>query len=171
MGGRSTRGAVQIHDQGTVWKEVARQNEHLKASSGTGTYLASVNSEDVKKDYAEYSRAIIPRLEERDTVGMIVAVNGRVHSIDIFGSPALFAKMKEKILKACVLDASGIGGGGNPPGKAEISAFYRDVMRENERELKAYDRNINQVRESRDAFETECLDMEKREIHRNLMRK
>jgi hypothetical protein len=172
MGGRKTRGAVQLRGQSEVWQEVATKNAELGVAPAGGSYLAAVAHDGVARDYEAYARALLPHVGGPDVVGMVVAIGGEPHAIDIFGSPSLFARMREKILKACVLDVAGADvADAPPPGPERILAFFRELTAAQARELKSYERNSNQVRENAAAFQVECLDEERRQIHINLMRK
>ena len=56
---------------------------------------------------------------------MVVAINGKVHAIELFGSPSLFARLKEKLLKGYVLDALSSGSdAGGVPGKKNILDLF-----------------------------------------------
>ncbi len=45
--------------------------------------------------------------ESRQVIGVIVAINGKPHSIDVFESTPLFQKLWPKLLKSYALDALG----------------------------------------------------------------
>jgi len=172
MGGRATKSAAQFADQATVWREVAEQNETLAAESSTGSYKASLTKPEIEKAYEEYAKAILSTLEDRNVVGMIVAINGKVHAIEIFGSPRLFAQLKGKLLKGYVLDAMGEKDEkAPPPAKDKIVSFYQDTMKAQAQELKKYDENTNMKRESGAANASECLDKDGGSLHRSLLAK
>ncbi len=170
MGGAKTRMAAQFKDQGAVWSEVAAQNADNQVDSSTGSYKASLTKPEVLKTYEEYAKVILPRLEGRHMVGMVVAVNGKIVSIEMFGNPGLFTKMKEKLLKAYVLDVLAVKDEGKTaPGKEDILKFYRASLAAEEEELKAYEYNRNVMRHSRDAAMNDSVDQEGLLLRRNIL--
>jgi len=170
MGGLAARKAVQFAGQSEVWDEVAAQNVAAGAESSTGSYKAALTDPDVKRRYRELAEAMLPHLEGRRVVGMVVAVNGKVHAIEMFGSPALFSRMKEKLLKSYVLDTLGMQDQhANPPDKEAILSFYRSTMKERAEELKKYKENTNFKREAREATANDCVDAQGQLLHRSLL--
>lgn len=115
LGGGKARFSVQFRSQGDVWHDVAAQNQAAGAQSPSGTYLAALSKPEVEAKYQGYARLVMPGLDGRNVVGAVVAINGEVQSIDIFASPSLFERMKEKIVKAAVLDVIGLKDSGAAP--------------------------------------------------------
>lgn len=170
MAGRKTKMEAQFGDQSGVWREVAAQNSAVGAAPASGTFRAAAEKSEVQNEYKEYADAILPKLEGRHLVGVVIALNGKIHSIEIFGAPGLFAKMKDKILKAAVLDASGMRDeGATPPGKKQILAFYESTMKEQAAELKRYSDNANRARKGADATANESLDADGAILHRSVL--
>ena len=61
-------------------------------------------------------------------VGLIMALNGEVICVDIFTNPKFFAKVKEKLIKAYVLDAiSAEIASKEVPGKNDIIEFFDEL--------------------------------------------
>jgi hypothetical protein len=172
MAGGKARFSVQFKTQADVWDDVAKQNAAVGAQSASGSYLAALTKPEVEGQYQEYARVVLPRLEGRLVVGAIVAINGKVQSIDIFASPSLFQRMREKILKAAVLDVMGVKDAHvAPPSRDAILGFYKTTMAAQAAELKKYKDNRNLMRESGGAAANESLDGEGRMLHRSLMSK
>ena len=167
MGGRSTRVAAQFKYQEDVWHEVAEQNAHVGVSARSSTYNEALSKSDVEHEYNRYARSVIPALVGRQVVGMIVAVNGKVQTLDIFAFPSLFAKMKEKLLKAAVLDVIGIEDKMvRPAGREEIMSFYKRTVESKAEEGKTYSDNRNVRRENSTAIMNESSDSVGQMLHR-----
>lgn len=170
MGGRSTKMAAQFSSQSAVWSAVADQNAQVEAETSTGTYRAALEKPEVLRTHSEYAATILPRLEGRNVVGMVVAINGKVHAIEIFGSPALFDRLKGKLLKAYVMDTVGLEvTKAGLPTQDEIVSFYKTTMEAEETRLKEYESNRNLKRESPAAAASESLDADGVMLHRSLL--
>lgn len=170
MGGRAAKAAAQFKAQGDVWREVAEQNSAVAAAPSTGTYGAAFSKPEVKGATDEYLKALLPKLEDRNCVGMVVVIGGKIHAIEIFGSPSLFGRLKEKLLKGYVLDAiSGKETRADPPGKDKIVDFYKSTKNAQAEQLKKYDDNVNEKREGRAAVGNECLDAKGEVLHRSYL--
>jgi hypothetical protein len=155
-----------------VWEQVAKDNAACKVAPNSGTFMAGASSEEARRRYDEYSKALLPCLDARDVVGFVVAVNGEVMAVEIFGSPGIFSKLKGKLLKSYVYDTIGVEDRrALAPGRDAIASFRNSIMKEREEEMKAYDRNRNIKRENNDASQTQCLDAESRNVRNSLMKK
>jgi hypothetical protein len=99
--------------QAEIWDSVAAQNARVGAASPTSAYQDAFETDAAKKTIAEIEGRMtaIPRLME-DTVGVVIALGGRIVSADIFADPALFQKQWPKILRASALAALGRKGAG-----------------------------------------------------------
>lgn len=95
------------HSQQQVWDEVARKAESTKAATPTGTYRAVTKK--TEKAAKEARDAIVPKLDAlaAPVVGLAVAVNGRIVSVDAFATPEMFAQYRERILDAAAVGAQG----------------------------------------------------------------
>jgi hypothetical protein len=172
MGGAKARFSVQFRDQREVWGDVAAQNAAVGAQSPSGSYIAALKDPAVETQYGDYARVVLPSLAGRTVVGTVIAINGKVQAIDIFASPSLFQKMKEKILKAAVLDVTGVkDASAPPPGKDAILSFYKTTMEAQAVDLKGYMDNRNVKRECGAAIANDSIDAEGRVIHKSLMAK
>ena len=174
MGSTKLRDAVQFMDQSVVWASVAEQNAHIEAETSTGTYRAALTHEQVQELYEEFSQAVLNQLNGDNLVGMIVASNGKILCVDIFGSPALFESLKEKILKASVLDIIGIEDEDiPPPGKHQILDFYNDAVSTDFEELMDYRDNTNNKRENSNVTVNESVDKDNpgQVYHQNIIQK
>ncbi len=174
MGSNKVREAVQFMAQSDVWDRVAEQNAQLEAQTSTGTYRSALTHQEIQELYEEFASEILPKLEGDNLVGMIIAVNGEVLCIDIFGSPDLFDDLKAKILKASVLDMIGVeDNGALPPSKEQIVDFYRQATQAESEELQGYQHNTNNKRDSENAQVNESMNKDNQEqiYHQNIIQK
>jgi hypothetical protein len=124
--------------QTQVWHEVARVQSRLSHSVGepvaspqsqTSLQLALENDK-LKQVQKDYIAALQPAGEqERDTIGYVFAVNGKLNSAEIYTSNALFRKMWPKLLTANATEAIAKKGDRSEtmPSVAEVAAFLKDA--------------------------------------------
>ncbi len=121
----SVRGkAMADKDQGAVWAEVQKQQaaetvEVSSAAPGVATQLAQTSSyarvmenEEVKKQVDAVAKPIeqnyqnlIRQLRDRNAVGVVVAVNGRIIWADVFASTDLLGKYWPKLVRSYASEA------------------------------------------------------------------
>jgi len=99
--------------QAEIWSSVAEQNVRVGVASPTGAYQDAYEAEGNKRKIQaiEEKMSAIPRLMH-DTVGVVIALGGRIVSADIFADPSLFQKQWPKILRSSALSAIGHQGMG-----------------------------------------------------------
>src|SRR5215469_3343371 len=116
--------AMADKSQPGVWDEVSRQKEALvarvapatpSAAAGIGgvTSYAKVNeNEDVRKYIDSVAKpleqsyqGLIHQLRDRNAVGLVVAVNGRIIWADIFASTDLLSKYWPKLVRSYAAEA------------------------------------------------------------------
>jgi len=129
---KPARLAVQRGDgQSKVWEEVANENAKSKVEAATGTFTANysdVESLERLRPYLEQLHDPIAGTE--NVVGVVVAVNGEMESLDVFQSTPLFKKLWPKLLKSYALDASNAQSDESDPKKATRMAattFLKDI--------------------------------------------
>jgi hypothetical protein len=91
--------------QTKVWDEVAKTNAKTGIDSDSGNFAANYMSGEVAKDFEPFVKQLMPIGETKQIVGVAVAVNGKVLSVDTFESTPLFKKFWPKLLKSYALDA------------------------------------------------------------------
>jgi hypothetical protein len=169
VGGKGVRSALQFKDQQDVWNEVSRACEKAEVTSSSGTYNAILSSGEIERKIQSYLNAMEKGLKDDDIVGMIMALNGEVVCVDIFANPKFFTKVKEKLLKAYVLDAISTDiTSKNAPGKEDILAFFDELKVAKTEELKKYKANCNYELESDGLIGNESRDKEGKLQHLNL---
>jgi len=111
-------------NQAEVWDEVKKQREAVSvevASSApavsneiaqTSSYARVMENETVKKQVDEVAKPIeqnyqslIRQLRDRNTVGVVVAVNGRIIWADVFASTDLLEKYWPKLVRSYASEA------------------------------------------------------------------
>jgi hypothetical protein len=113
-------------NQSAVWAEVQKQREAISAEvvevtgaasapaalAGTTSYARVMENADVKKQVDEVAapverdyQSVIRQLKDRNAVGVVVAMNGRVVWTDIFASTALLEKYWPKLVRSYASEA------------------------------------------------------------------
>ena len=169
LGSGAIRSALQFDGQQDVWNEVGKACKENDAVTESGTYRAILSSKSVDRKSKPFLDAIKKGLRDDDMVGMIMALNGEVVCVDIFANPTFFAKVKDKLLKAYVLDAiSAKETSRKVPGKKEILGFFKELKVAKTEELKRYEANSNFELESDQIIGNESRDKKGKVQHLNL---
>lgn len=93
--------------QQKVWEEVAGENAKAGVKSRSGAFTGNYAEEEAVSRLGPYIKKLHdPVAKTENVVGAIVAVNGRVESMDVFESTPLFRKLWPKLLKSYALDAA-----------------------------------------------------------------
>jgi hypothetical protein len=119
--------------QSKVWEEVGKENAKSRVSPASGAFTANYAARASVERLDRYlDKLQQPIADEPRVVGAIVAVNGKVESMDVFESTPLFRKLWPKLLKSYALDAANAEA---PEGKVAAAErddairFVRDVAR------------------------------------------
>jgi hypothetical protein len=108
--GKHGRMAVQDKaNQSEVWNEVAQENALSGAADGNATGAFTENY--AGKKVVDKLEPLVEKLKEPiaktpNIVGVIIAINGKVDSMDVFQSTPLFQKLWPKLLKSYAFDAT-----------------------------------------------------------------
>jgi hypothetical protein len=111
-------------NQSEVWAEVAKQREAVSrdlaatappaaaAIAGTSSYAKVMETDEVKQRVDSVARPIeqnysslIKQLRDRNAVGVVVAVNGRIIWADVFASTELLEKYWPKLVRSYASEA------------------------------------------------------------------
>ncbi|HET6324037.1 MAG TPA: DUF6569 family protein [Planctomycetaceae bacterium] len=116
---KAARVAVQSDkSQQAVWDNVAKNNAALSVDSDSGTFTRSYVDGRVKAELEPYTTALTAKVAgQNQIVGAIVAINGKIESLDVFESTPLFRKLWPKLLKSYALDAVSTVAAVKPAGK------------------------------------------------------
>jgi hypothetical protein len=127
--------------QQDVWDEVARKNELRKTKNATDTYrtVATQQSNGSLGKGEKTIEAAIAKLPEADRsrmIGYAVALNGKVATVDMFGSPKLFAKLQKKLVRSYLTEAVDVATtkDAKPPTATDVKTFMADVDKAAEQE-------------------------------------
>ena len=112
--------AMADKDQNQVWAEVRRQQQAVGVEvagaapevAHTSSYARVMENEEVKKQVDSVARPIeqnyqslIRQLHDRNAVGVVVAVNGRIIWADVFASTDLLEKYWPKLVRSYASEA------------------------------------------------------------------
>ncbi len=134
---KKARMAVQgAANQGEVWENVATTNTISGVLADSGTFSANYyEAQSVKRLEPYIDRLQDPVSGQEKVVGVIVVVDGKIESTDVFESTPLFRKLWPKLLKSYALDAANAADSDDDEKKAEkvatredAEAFLADVM-------------------------------------------
>lgn len=102
----SVRGRAQHErSQGAVWNQVDASLSKLKTDNSTKTYGANLNSPAIQKSADGYVHSIQKSFPIDRTVGVAVAVNGKMVWMDRFANNQMFRKYWPKMIKSYALEA------------------------------------------------------------------
>jgi hypothetical protein len=139
--------AMADKDQGQVWAEVRKQQaamETVEVSAGaapvateianTSSYAKVNENEDVKKQVDAVAKPIeqnyqslIRQLRDRNAVGVVVAVNGRIIWADVFASTELLEKYWPKLVRSYASEAVVTRAKEVEVGVSQAQAFLADM--------------------------------------------
>ncbi len=192
---RRTRPGVDSRDgQSEVWRSVSNVQQQLSANlaspvasekSRTSLQLA-LEHEKLKTAQTAYLSAIEPAaLKDDDVVGVVVAVNGKLSSADVYPSNGLFRKMWPKIARAAATEAlSGratVGTNGKadatasspstPPKVEAVSAFLTDAGKGKSSERALGSHAKVETRDADKSLRVETRSAKGEFVHRNYLSK
>lgn len=130
------RGHASFDSQQAVWDEVAAKNEKRKTTTSTDTYRHVAEQEQEQGgpvlDWQQQVDAALAKVDADDRahlVGFAVALNGKVATIDRFGSPKLFGKLKDKLVKSYITEALDVPADATAklPTAADVKSFIADA--------------------------------------------
>jgi hypothetical protein len=168
--------------QQDVWRSVASTQEKLSGNLGapvasriSGSSLQlSLENEKLREAQEKYVAALAPAgKRDKDIVGYVFAINGKLNSADIYPSNGLFRKMWPKLLAASATEAIGEKDAKSdaPPSLEAVTAFLdaAESGKASEKELPA---NISlRTRDAPKAFYFETVRKEGAFVHRNYLAK
>jgi hypothetical protein len=137
------RGKANYEEQGAVWQEVAAKNELRKTKNSSDTYrqVAEQQNGALKTWQKRVEEALVkvPPADRARMVGYVVALNGKVATVDMFNSPSLFKKLEGKLVKSYVTEAVDIAAAKDikAPTENDVKDFMADA--DKAREEKSYE--------------------------------
>lgn len=104
---RGRLAAQEARDQGRVWEEVAVANASAGRRLASGAFTGNYALPDEAARLSPYLQDLQePIGDTRQVVGVVVAINGKIESMDVFDATPLFRKLWPKLLKGYALDAA-----------------------------------------------------------------
>jgi hypothetical protein len=112
--------AMARKDQREVWNSVAESRSAVVAAApaasasvgGTSSYATVMNDKSVQEEVDKVAapiereyRSLIGELRQRNAVGVVVAVRGRIIWADLFASPALLERYWPKLVRSYAAEA------------------------------------------------------------------
>jgi hypothetical protein len=151
------RSAMADQNQQKVWAEVGAARESMAAGAspaaaggggsfggpigGTSSYAGVMANEEVKRrvdavavPIEQSYLGLMRELRERNAVGVVVAVNGRMIWADIFASTALLEKYWPKLIRSYAAEALTQGRNPERPDMKDAQAFLEDFGARHETE-------------------------------------
>jgi hypothetical protein len=129
--------------QAEVWEEVKSKNKKRRASNATDTYRGIATGKATRSSVSEYEKHFGPKLRAlartQEVVGFVVAMNGEIVAIEVFGSDSLFSKLQDKILRSYYVEAVDepvTKGAKKAPTAASVSRFANQSNRAKARKKK-----------------------------------
>lgn len=135
--------AMADKDQNQVWAEVQKQREAVMveagasavpAIAGTSSYARVMENEDVKqrvdavaKPIEQNYQSLIKQLRDRNAVGVVVALNGRIIWADVFASSDLLEKYWPKLVRSYASEAVVTRAKDGATSEKQAQAFLEDM--------------------------------------------
>jgi hypothetical protein len=170
--------------QSVVWNHVSEEQTQLSASANfnacddvsPSSLMLSYQKDEMSKALAEYEAAF-KKVLPSDATGVVWVVNGRLDHADLYGNPALLAKVWQKLRVAAATEALGAlsdPGAGAPPvtlAEKDIVAWLKgNTSQAEERREDLPPRTSVRTRTSREVFEFETTDTANGQaVHRSLV--
>jgi len=133
------RGKASYAAQGEVWQEVAAKNELRKTTNATDTYrkVATQQSDGTlgkQEKSVNEALAKLPAADRGRMIGYVVALNGKVATVDMFTSPALFKKLEPKLVRSYLTEAVDIAAAKDikAPNANDVKQFMADAAKAKE---------------------------------------
>lgn len=130
------RAKASFENQQDVWNEVAAKNDKRKIENDTGTYRQVAQSEstssvDKLEQRIDTSLAQLPEAQRDHIVGFAASINGKVQSVDVFTSHALFAKLQSKLVRSYLVDSVDVTAdkAAKAPTEKDVTDFVADAAK------------------------------------------
>ncbi len=185
-GGDNQRIVQQRHSapdgQSEVWRKVGAMQSALSSrlaapvtseKSRTSLQLALEN-DGLKDAMGAYIAALEPAgLKGDDVVGVVIAVNGRISSADVYPSNGLFRKMWPKLVRAGVTEAmvNKAAKADAAPAPADVNAFLEEAEKGKQSELALGSHANLETRDADKALRVEARTATGALVHRNYLAK
>ncbi len=118
-------------EQAAVWREVAAANARLRTQNPSDTYRLAAGK--LSRDVGPVAARVLRGLDDlSDVAGLAAAVDGRIVAVDLFASPRLFSRAREKLVRSYAAQALAAPAPDRPvpaPAPRAVSAFADEAER------------------------------------------
>ena len=83
----------------------AKLATEVKAEKSASSLQLSLENEELQEEIAKYEEALAGFGDRPGAIGFAFAIDGELFGADYYSSSALFVKMREKLLKAAIVEA------------------------------------------------------------------
>jgi len=92
-----------------IWEKIASENKKLGVDTATSAYQAAYDKTEHRSKIRKIEKELqqIPFLN-KDTIGVVIGLGGRIASVDVFADPVLFQRQWPKLLKSSALSSISI---------------------------------------------------------------
>jgi len=170
--------------QSEVWRQVAGTLDKLERNLGRSvaapesrsSLQLALESRELKRRVVQYVAALAPQIDgQDDVIGFAFAINGKLNSAEIYGSPELFANRWLRLLEAAAVEAVAerAGHDAQPVPLATVAAFLKEAEAGQAAERQVGGRTHWVKRESRQAlmFESRATQVDGAFLHRSYLAK
>ena len=106
VGDQKEQGAVRTNVSELQSKASANVAKDLRRETSATSLQLALEDNDLQNMVGEYRDVISPAFENNpDAVGFAFAVNGKISTVEWFASPALFGRMRDKLLESAANEA------------------------------------------------------------------
>ena len=170
-------------DQSKVWGKVAEAQDKLGKNVGGSVRAAeSASSMELTLEHERVKDAVQAYIDElskapqgkADVIGLVVAVNGEVESVDVYGSRVLFEKLWPKLLKAAAVNAVAQRDKDKPVAEvaeADVKTFIKDAQEGKQSIEVISDTTVMQAIDNDESFSYEASDNKGNTLHRGYLKK
>jgi hypothetical protein len=130
------RARASYRDQSQVWAEVSVMNNVRNTQNATDTYRTIATQQSngsIAKQEKQMNSALqqISAEDRKRLVGFVVAIDGKVVTVDMFGSNRLFAKLQAKLVKSYLTESLDVEvtAANAPPTAKSVKTFIGDSAR------------------------------------------
>ena len=166
--------------QGEVWRSVSAVQERLvdrlaapvAADQSKTSLQLTIENEKLKAAQEAFVAALEPKaIEGDDVVGVVLAINGKVASADIYPSNGLFRKMWPKLVRAAALEAfaNRQDGAAVAPTVEDVEKFLAEAQNGEVSERALADIARHETRQSANVLKVEARTASGSWIHRNFL--
>ncbi|MEX2242389.1 MAG: DUF6569 family protein [Fimbriimonadaceae bacterium] len=125
----SVKREAMLGEQESVWASVGEYNAESAPNAG-GSSLKYGYSES--KDSDEYQASLEKLMgvlsKEKDLVGVVIVIGGKIHSFEYFGSPKLFESASESIVRGALASSVLVAVKGDLPKTDSITDFVSSSL-------------------------------------------